>query len=147
MFEWTGDTKVNRHMPYPLRKDISETIDYLSSIPDKANEFAFCLKSTGKVIGSGEISFDPDRNARELGYNLNRAYWGNGYATEFVTAFLPVIMKQLDITEMIGVCLADNKVSQKVMERCNFQKLFEGTGNYQGREREICRYVYDLKFN
>ncbi len=78
MFEWTGDTKVNRYMPYPLRKDISETIDYLSSIPDKANEFALCLKSTGKVIGSGEISFDPDRNARELGYNLNRAYWGNG---------------------------------------------------------------------
>ncbi len=63
MFEWTSDPIVNRYMPYSLNKDISQTIDYLSSIPDEANEFAFCLQSVGKVIGSGGISFDPDRNA------------------------------------------------------------------------------------
>ncbi len=78
----------------------------------------------------------------EIGYHIGGSFTGRGYATEAVTAFLPVIMQQLGITEMAGVCLAENKASVKVMERCGFRKLFEGTGDYQGQQREICRYVY-----
>ncbi len=83
--------------------------------------------------------------AYEIGYHIGGNFTKQGYATEAVAAFLPVIMKQLDIMEMMGVCLADNKASVKVMERCGFQKLFEGMGNYQGQQREICRYVYKAK--
>ena len=61
-----------------------------------------------------------------------------------MTEFLPVIMKQIGITEMMGICLSDNVASVKVMERCGFIKLYEGIGNYQGKEREICKYVYYL---
>lgn len=80
----------------------------------------------------------------EIGYHIGSAYTKKGYATEAVTAFLPVIMNQLKITEMAGVCLADNKASVKVMERCGFQKLYEGMGNYQGEERMICKFSYHL---
>ena len=30
------------------------------------------------------------------------------------------------------------------MERCGFANLYEGIGNYQGVQREICRFVYYL---
>ena len=81
----------------------------------------------------------------EIGYHIGAKYTCRGYATEAVKAFLPVIMPKLGITEIAGICLADNKASVKVMERCGFQKEFEGLGPYQGNERMICRYTYHLK--
>lgn len=53
-------------------------------------------------------------------------------------------MKQIGITEIAGICLAENLASVKVMERCGFTKLYEGIGNYQGEDREICKFVYYL---
>ena len=80
--------------------------------------------------------------AWEIGYHIAGAYTGRGYATEAVRAFLPVILPQLGLTRMIGICLADNATSIKVMERCGFIKEFEGIGSYQGQERRICRFYY-----
>lgn len=80
----------------------------------------------------------------EVGYHIGGDYTKQGFATEAVKAFLPVVMKALGIRQMVGVCLADNKASVKVMERCGFVKLFEGLGNYQGEERAICKFTYCL---
>lgn len=81
----------------------------------------------------------------EVGYHIGGDYTGRGYATEAVKAFLPVVMRERGIRRIAGICLADNQASVKVMERCGFIKEFEGVGPYQGKEREICRFYYDLK--
>ena len=88
MFEWVSDPIVNRYMPYSVYHDVEKVKEYIASLEEDANEFAFCLKDTGKVIGAGGISFTPERNAYELGYNLNRKYWGKGYATEAAKALI-----------------------------------------------------------
>ena len=85
-----------------------------------------------------------DDGTWEVGYHIGIAYTRQGYATEAVRAFLPVIMPKLGITEIAGICLADNKASVKVMERCGFEKLYEGPGPYQGQERNICRFRFVL---
>lgn len=81
----------------------------------------------------------------EVGYHIGGDYTGRGYATEAVKAFLPVVMRERGIRRIAGICLADNQASVKVMERCGFIKEFEGVGSYQGEEREIFRFYYDLK--
>lgn len=81
----------------------------------------------------------------EIGYHIGAAYTKHGYATEAVSTFMPVIMKLIGITKMAGICLADNIASQKVMEKCGFVLEFKGVDNYQGEQREICRYWYYLK--
>ena len=83
--------------------------------------------------------------AWEVGYHIGGDYTGRGYATEAVKAFLPVVMQQRGIRRMAGICLAENMASVKVMERCGFIKDFEGVGPYQGEERAICRFHYELK--
>ena len=80
----------------------------------------------------------------EIGYHIGGLYTKQGYATEAVTAFLPVIMGQIGIAHITGICLVENQASVKVMERCGFQKQFEGMGSYQGSLQQICRYVYRL---
>lgn len=78
----------------------------------------------------------------EIGYHIGGAYTKHGYATEAVKAFLPVIMGKLGISEIAGICLAENAASVKVMERCGFRKTFEGVGPYQGQDRRICKFIY-----
>ena len=85
-----------------------------------------------------------DDGTWEVGYHIGENYTRQGYATEAVTAFLPVIMPKLGLERIKGICLADNKASVKVMERCGFVKEFEGLGPYQGEQREICRYYFAL---
>lgn len=85
-----------------------------------------------------------DDGTWEVGYHIGNCYTRKGYATEAVRAFLPVIMPKLGISRITGICLADNKASAKVMERCGFVKEFEGIGPYQGEDRKICRFSYAL---
>ena len=80
----------------------------------------------------------------EVGYHVAKAYTGKGYATEALKAFLPAIMKKLAIKEILGICVAENIASRKVLEKAGFTKEFEGMGIYQEVKREICRYIYTL---
>ena len=93
---------------------------------------------------AGYVQAVPLGEAWEIGYHIGAAYTRNGYATEAVKAFLPVIMEKIGIQEMMGICVADNAASVKVMERCGFVKQFEGLGEYQGKTAQICRFSYAL---
>ena len=85
-----------------------------------------------------------DDGTWEVGYHIGAAYTKRGYSTEAVKAFLPVILPKLGIDRIKGICLADNKASVKVMQRCGFIQEFEGDGMYQGAERRICRFLWAL---
>ncbi|MGN1457755.1 MAG: GNAT family N-acetyltransferase [Acutalibacteraceae bacterium] len=126
-------------------EDASETVEFLMGVYENGDGplvYPVTLKD-GTYIGYVQaVPFDD--GTWEVGYHIGGNYTKQGYATEAVAAFLPVIMKQIGITEITGICLADNKASVKVMERCGFIKLYEGIGNYQGEEREICKFVYYL---
>ena len=88
IFEWVSDPIVNKYMPYNLYENIEQVEEWIESLVEEENNFAFELKDIGKVIGSVSITFVSSRNAYELGYNLNRNYWGNGYATEASKAMI-----------------------------------------------------------
>lgn len=85
-----------------------------------------------------------DDGAWEVGYHIGGAFTKQGYATEAVQAFLPVILPKLGITAIAGICRAENKASVKVLERCGFQKEYEGMGDYQGQRELICKFTYSL---
>ena len=125
-------------------EDAAETVEFLMGVYEGGDGplvYPVLLKD-GTYIGYVQaVPFDD--GTWEIGYHIGGNYTKQGYATEAVNAFLPVIMEQIGITQIAGICLAENKASVKVMERCGFTKLYEGVGNYQGQERLICRYVYE----
>lgn len=85
-----------------------------------------------------------DEGDWEIGFHIGSRYTRNGYCTEAVKAFLPVIMPKLGISRILGICLLENKASVKVLERCGFEKEFEGVGSYQGEQRTILHAVYSI---
>ncbi len=129
---------------FEIIEDAAETVEFLMGVYEGGDGplvYPVLLKD-GTYIGYVQaVPFED--GTWEIGYHIGGNYTKQGYATEAVNAFLPVIMEQIGIVQIAGICLAENKASVKVMERCGFTKLYEGVGNYQGQERLICRYVYE----
>lgn len=98
--------------------------------------YPIIVKATGDNVGYVQLC-PLDDGVWELGYHVAKKYTGNGYATEAVKAFLPVIAKEIGISEIYGICLTDNIASHIVMERCGFENVFKGIAKYQGADREI----------
>ena len=126
-------------------EEAEDTVGFLMGVYENGDGplvYPILLKD-GTYIGYVQaVPFDD--GSWEVGYHIGAAYTKHGYATEAVKAFLPVIMPKLNLARIKGICLADNKASQKVMERCGFIKEFEGLGPYQGAERNICRYYFAI---
>lgn len=127
VFEWTGDPMVNRYMPYSVHPNIDATKEWINSIKPENGEFAFVLKESGKVIGSGSIRRDND-GRYTIGYNFNRQYWGKGYATEAAKALVSYGYHQLGAREFSACHATANIASGNVLRKCGFQ--FEKYGQY-----------------
>lgn len=78
----------------------------------------------------------------EIGYHTVKAMAGRGYATEAVQAFLPVMMDRLNLTEVAGICDAENAASIRVLEKCGFTRVFEGDALYHGEMKPVVKTIY-----
>ena len=130
---------------FETAEEAADTVGFLMSVYENGDGplvYPVLLKD-GTYIGYVQaVPFDD--GTWEVGYHIGGNYTKNGYATEAVKAFLPVIMPKLSLSKIAGICLADNKASVKVMERCGFIKEFEGIGPYQGEEHRICKYFFAI---
>jgi RimJ/RimL family protein N-acetyltransferase len=50
----------------------------------------------------------------------------------------------MNLKQIIGIALATNKASRRVLEKCGFELIYEGTGLYQGRRRIIIKTIKHL---
>ena len=90
----------------------------------------------------GYVQIVPVNDDWEIGYHIAKKYTGNGYATEAVSSFLPVVAEKKGLSAIYGICLRENIASVKVMEKCGFKNLYSGVGEYQGERREIVKNVW-----
>ena len=128
-------------------EEAEETLKFLISqygTADGPLVYPVIVKATKDNVGYVQLC--PIENGKwEIGYHIAKKYTRNGYATEAVKAFLPVIAGRLNIREIYGICLAENKASLAVMKKCGFENLFTGIGLYQGRERKIIKNMWKVK--
>ena len=119
-FRWCGDPDVNTYMIYPLYHRVEDVRTWLESRdtddPDNFDE-GIVLKSTGELIGSGGMRYYPERNAWEIGYNIRKDQWGNGYVVEYLTALMDQIRKVRPVEAIDGIFAAENYKSRRVMEK------------------------------
>ena len=128
-------------------EEAEETLEFLISRYgsfDGPLVYPIIVKKTKDNIGYVQLC-PIDDGKWEVGYHIAKKYTGNGYATEAVKAFLPVIAEQAGISEVYGICLAENTASLAVMRKCGFENIFTGIGLYQGAEREITKNVWRVK--
>ena len=143
------DDDTRRFVPdevFETLEDAKETVEFLMSQYGSAEGpqvYAVVLKDGNKNIGY--VQLVPIGEGKwEIGYHIAKQYTCNGYATEAVTAFLPIMAEKSAIKEVYGIRLLENIASGCVLEKCGFENFFEGEGAYNDGVYEISKSVWKL---
>ena len=88
---------------------------------------AVTLKTENILIGFCGLKYLDDLDVVDLGYRLNRNYWGQGFATEAAKVCLDFGFKKLNLSQIIGLVLPENIASIRVLDKLGFrfEKEFE----------------------
>jgi len=118
-----GDWDVARwlvRVPYPYRLNHAEAWIERSAEERAAAmgwPFMMVIRDSGTVIGSMDLSLEPDRTAGALGYWVGGGYWGAGYATEAARALIEFAFTILKLEQVIANTLPDNDRSMRVLKK------------------------------
>ena len=132
--------------------EVFETLEIASSVVDDLIEcyqseegpFVYAIIRNEDKANIGYVQLINIGIGWEIGYHIAKRYTGNGYATEAVLLFLDYLKKNTNHKEIIGVALAANKASRKVLNKCGFIETFKGIDYYQGKKRKIIRSIRKL---
>ncbi len=138
------DEDTRHFLPDEVFETVDEAADVIADLMacygGTEGPFVHPMLKDGEFVGY--VQLVPMEGGWEIGYHTVKAVAGQGYATEAVRAFLPVMMDALNISEVAGVCDAENLASIRVLEKCGFHRIYEGEGLYQGTIRPIVKMVY-----
>ena len=108
---------------------------YNGAIHDKTGmRWGIVLKASGKLIGTCGFHAISDYHKRiEIGYDLNRNFWGNGFMSEALSLIIDHAYNHSDVNRIEAYVETPNKASRSLLEKLGFR--MEGIL----REHEMCR--------
>jgi len=130
VFAYASDAENTRYMIWERHKTPKDTIDFINfelSNYEKGNcfDYAFILKETGKLIGSGGCMAANVPHCAEIGYIIDKKYWGKGLVPEAMAALVEFFTRELGIKRIEAKHFAENPNSGKVMLKLGMK--YEGT--------------------
>ena len=119
LYEYLSDPEVVKFEPYkPMTLDeVRENLEWRVSTDEM---IAIELKDTEKMIGNvylGKRDFD----TLEIGYVLNKEYWGQGYAVESCKVLIDKAFEN-GIHRIFAECDPMNTNSWQLLERLGFRR-------------------------
>lgn len=90
----------------------------------------------GVVVG--HVAAFPRLGRREVGYWIDRAWWGRGIAT----AALAALLREVPARPVYARVAHDNAASIRVLERCGFRALVVERAFARGRGAELDEVLY-----
>jgi ribosomal-protein-alanine N-acetyltransferase len=130
MFEYAQDTEIARlglwdpfYVLQDSVNDINEALEGYAS--GKMITWAMEHKEDQKMIGRlGFGQYQPADSRADVGYAMNRRYWGKGYATEAIRRVVRFGFEVMNLNRIGAVVLPENIASIRVLEKAGLK--FEG---------------------
>lgn len=125
-------------------EQVQEVLDTIIEY-QKKHGFGFCSvyeKETGNFVGQAglfHVGFDEKQQEIEVGYRLQKKFWGKGYATELTKAIIKWGFEHLPNMYLIGLTHPENKRSQHVLEKAGM--IYTGKVTYHDAN-VFCYKIY-----
>ena len=126
IFATYSDPAVMRYWTGAPWTERSRAVDYIETgardiAGGTAMRLGIELKATGRCIGQATLfHFDVQNRRCDLGYALNRAYWGQGYIGEALHALLDFGFGPLGLNRIEADIDPRNGASLRTVERLGF---------------------------
>ena len=123
-----SDSEVMRFFPNALAP--AQTEQFYNDIVQEFSEYGYGLYATEEKDSGNFIGFIGFRRARfeadfcpciEIGWRLDKKYWGKGYATEGAKACLAHGFVNLNFNKIYSFTSNSNHPSQRVMQKIGMQ--------------------------
>ncbi len=127
LYEYCCDPVSSRYSDWQPHEDAAVTKQFIKgllSAEHRGEYFMWCIeiKETGKVIGSISLT-DIDRHYKvaELGYGIQKAYYGKGYATEAAKAVLEYLFCTVGVQRVFARIATANLPSVRLAVRLDME--------------------------
>ncbi|RIX59273.1 N-acetyltransferase [Paenibacillus nanensis] len=131
LFEIWSDPEVTKFMNINSFTDERQAVDMIEildklSLENKAIRYSIFELASNRIIGSCGFNALDFANAKaEIGYDINKNYWGKGYAPEAIQCLLDYAFNTLQFNRIEAKVEPENIHSIKVLQKLNF--TLEGT--------------------
>ncbi len=117
-------TRYNTGSPYTTIEQARRLIESIRDGYKHEDElrWGITLKGAGRVIGMVGFNYwhRQDRRA-SVGYDLARAYWGQGIMSEALRAVIEFGFTRMDLNRIEADCTVENEASARLLLRLGFQ--------------------------
>lgn len=145
---YSADAEVTKYLGWPGHQRVEQAETFIrasDSLWRRCPAGPYVIESRGgELLGSTGLLFERETVA-STGYVLARDAWGQGYATEALTAMVETA-QTLGVTRLYALCHPAHAASLRVLEKCGFaleERLpaFEFPNLEGGQQAECLRYV------
>lgn len=126
-YQMNADPEVLRYTGDHPFKDIKAAENFISTY-DHYAKYGYGRWTVERLednayLGFCGLKYHPKTSEVDLGYRLDRNFWGKGYATEAALACLDYAFRSLKLNQVIGRAAQQNTGSLRVLEKIGMRKL------------------------
>lgn len=150
IFEYGSDPEVAYYMDWPMRTSVDQIVESLRGrceLWESGSEFYWVIALSEEDRAIGGVSCRIVQDSAEVGFLLNRRYWGNGFATQAARAIVEWVLSIPSIRRVWATCDTENLASARVLEKAGLSR--EGTlrqwavrPNISSQPRDAFMYSY-----
>lgn len=146
MFAYASDEDVSRYVTWDTHQTIEDSKGFIHFIEQQYDNGALAPwaiedRESDRMIGTVDfVIWKPQHQLAEIGYVLNKDYWGKGLMTEAAGELLRFGFMEMDLVRVQARCFAENIGSGRVMEKIGM--TYEGT---QRKAAKIKGTHWDLR--
>ncbi|AIC92954.1 GNAT family N-acetyltransferase [Shouchella lehensis] len=128
LFHIWSNPEITKFMNIPAMTNVNQAMEMIQlfeslSREKKGNRFTISLTETNTVIGSCGFNYlDYENDRGEIGYELDKDYWGLGYMTEALKALVHTGFSQFDLNRIEAKVEPQNVASQAVLKKIGFKE-------------------------
>lgn len=137
-YEYASVPGVGENAGWKHHAGKDETLEILNLFIEHNKVFALFHKVDGKVIGSLGVEEYKNEDTlidlaefkgRELGFVLNKNYWGQGLMVEACNAVIDYLFNEIELDFLMCGYYDYNVQSKRVQEKCGFKSYIKQVRN------------------
>jgi RimJ/RimL family protein N-acetyltransferase len=122
---YAADPEVTRFLGWPTHRSLADTHGFLEFSNAEweqwpAGPYLIASRDSGLLLGGTGLSFESPTEA-ETGYVLARDVWGQGLATEALSAIVE-LAPSLGVRHLWAQCHPEHRASWRVLEKGGFTR-------------------------
>ncbi|TVQ09386.1 MAG: N-acetyltransferase [Bacteroidetes bacterium] len=124
--EYANNEKVSVNLrdAFPSPYTIEDARGFLKMVEKQNPKTVFAIEYEGNYVGNISLSVGDDvyRNSAEIGYFIGEPFWNKGITTKAVNMMTDFGFNTLGVVRIHTGVFEFNKSSQRVLEKCGFEK-------------------------